>query len=116
MRPTMMRITMLAAAVLGLSAGLAAAQEPAKGEVGPGVPAFNVRPGYKVTAATAQLDDARFIELDDQGTLYLSQPKKERILSLKDKDGDGVYETQAVFVKEKKQAHGMHFKDGWLWF
>ena len=112
----MKRMSMIAGAVMSLSASFCGAQEPAKGQVGPGVPAFNVRPGYKVTAASGQLADARFIELDDQGTLYVAQPRSGDIVSLKDKDGDGVYETQAKFITGKKQAHGMHFVGGWLWF
>jgi glucose/arabinose dehydrogenase len=89
-----------------------------EGEVGPGVPAFTVREGYRVTLAADKLDEARFMEFDDKGNLYLAQPGKGRILQLKDKDGDGVYETRTVFLEGKKSIHGMYFnaKDGWMYF
>jgi hypothetical protein len=48
--------------------------QPAMGTVGPGVPAFRVRPGYRVTIAVPhdQVEQARFITTDPQGTLYIS--------------------------------------------
>ena len=87
------------------------------GQVGPNVPAFTVRPGYKVTLAVDTQAEARFIEFDDSGkTLFLAQPKAGTILAMTDKDGDGTFETSAKFITGKPTAHGMHFVDGWLWF
>jgi len=87
------------------------------GSVGPNVAPFTVRPGYKVTLAVDTQAEARFIEFDDAGkTLFLAQPKAGTILALADKDGDGTFETSAKFITGKPTAHGMHFKDGWLWF
>lgn len=84
---------------------------------GPGVPEFWVRPGYKVTVAAENLgNEVRFIEFDNQGRLYLSQPGGQKILQLRDNDGDGVFETKADFITGKDQVHGMHFVDGWLWY
>ena len=58
-----------------------------------------------------------FIEFDDSGkTLFLAQPKAGTILAMSDKDGDGTFEASAKFITGKPTAHGMHFKDGWLWF
>ncbi|MDF2441371.1 MAG: hypothetical protein JWN98_2355 [Abditibacteriota bacterium] len=86
------------------------------GTVGPDVPAFQVRSGYRVTNATDKLTEARFIEVDDKGTLYVAQPRAGKILSLRDKNRDGLYETQATFTQGKEGSHGMHFYNGWLWF
>ncbi len=102
-----MRITSTLLIVIFAAGAYAAAQE---------VPNFKVRPGYRVTTATPRLDEARFLEMGDDGTLYVSQPRRGRIVSLKDADGDGVYEKQAVFVEGHPSAHGMDFADGWLWF
>jgi glucose/arabinose dehydrogenase len=88
----------------------------AAGERGPNVPEFWVRDGYRVTLAADKLDEARFIEFDDKGTLYVSQPKRKMIVALRDADGDGAFETAAEFVTDKPAVHGMHFYDGWLWF
>jgi glucose/arabinose dehydrogenase len=86
------------------------------GETGPDVPAFQVRPGYRVTVASEKLGETRFLEVDDKGTLYVSQPNGGTILALKDHNRDGVYETRTKFIEDKKTVHGMHFYKGWLWF
>jgi glucose/arabinose dehydrogenase len=106
------------AAILSSLAAFAHAQTiaPSTHGTGAGVPPFTVRPGYRVTLAADGLQEARFIEFDDKGTLYLSQPGRGTILALRDPDHDGVYETRTAFVTGKPSAHGMHFKDGWLWF
>ncbi len=91
-----------------------ASQVPA--QVGPGVPEFKVRKGYKVTIAADNLPaPARFLELDDQGTLYLSQPGRGTITALKDKDGDGTYETRTPFITKYRDVQGMCFDRGWLY-
>ena len=95
-------------------AAFAAAAAPSD-TLGPGVPAFTVRPGFRVTLAAEKLDEARFLEFDDKGVLYVSQPRGN-IVALRDKDGDGVYETSTKFLTGKPSAHGMHWKNGWLWY
>ncbi|MDX9755694.1 MAG: hypothetical protein RBU29_17140 [bacterium] len=80
------------------------------------VPAFRVRDGYQVTTASPQLKEARFMEFDDKGNLYVSSPRAGTIQTLRDTDQDGVYEVIGTFVADKPQVHGMQFYDGWLWF
>ena len=87
------------------------------GSVGPGVPAFAVRAGYRVSLASNDVGNARFLEFDGTGkTLFVSQNRRNKIVSLQDKDGDGLFETQADFLTDKDAVHGMHFAGGWLWF
>ena len=86
------------------------------GSRGEGVPDFMVRAGYRVTLATPDLGEARFMEWDDKGTLYVSQPNKRKIIALTDKNNDGVYDHPTDFVTDKNSAHGMHWHNGWLWF
>jgi len=85
-------------------------------QLGDEVPDFTVRPGYRVDMAVPNLEGARFMVFDDKGVLYVSRPTKQDIVSLKDKDGDGVYETKATFVEGYKTVHGLDFKNGWIWF
>jgi len=87
-----------------------------QGSVGPGVPAFVVRPGFNVTIAAENFGEGRSVEVDDKGTLYVGQPREGTITSLKDKDGDGVFETRAKFVTGRPSVHGMCFDKGWLYF
>ena len=88
----------------------------ARGERGDKVPDFAIRPGYRVTLAAENLAEARFMQFDDKGNLYVSQPNAGNIVQLRDKDGDGVYETSARFITGKKKAHGMQWRNGWLFF
>jgi glucose/arabinose dehydrogenase len=101
----------------------APAQLPATlpSDLGPAVPAFKVRPGYRVTRALPEkhplLRDARFIEFSADGkTLFLSQRREGNILALRDPDSDGMYKTITLFVKNQSSAQGMCFHDGWLYF
>ncbi len=112
--PSLRRASLRLLFMLVLSATATAAE---RGELGPDVPPFTVRPGYRVTLVSPpKLREARFLEFDDKGTLYVSQPYLGCIVALRDKDGDGAYETSATFVSDKDTAHGMCFHDGWLWF
>src|SRR5438046_10463985 len=90
------------------------AQTPSRGggERGANVPDFWIRPGYRVTLAADKLPEARFMEFDDKGTLYLSQPGAGSITTLDEKDG--VYQIKAKFITNKKTVHGMCWPDGWL--
>lgn len=81
----------------------------------PDPPPFRVRPGYAVTVAAHELPNARFMEFDDKGTLYLSNPGGE-IMTLRDDDNDGYYETRGSFVRNMQSVHGLCWHNGWMWF
>ena len=95
--------------------GSAQAAPPA-GVIGPGVQAFTVRPGYRVTVAADDLPECRFIESGPNGELFVSMPGEGTILELLDSDGDGRFDQRSEFVTDKKSVHGMQYFDGWLWF
>ncbi|MBX3357105.1 MAG: PQQ-dependent sugar dehydrogenase [Phycisphaeraceae bacterium] len=80
------------------------------------VDGFKVRPGYEVTVAVQDLPGARFLEVDDQGTVYCSLPRSGQIVALKDTNGDGTFDSRTIFVANKPLVHGLCFFDGWLWF
>ena len=101
--------------LMAMLAGAAMAQTLSGGATGPGVPAFGVRPGYRVTLAAEGIDSARFLEFGEGGTLYVSIPTRGEILSLRDEDGDGAFEKKTTFVSGYASAHGMCWKDGELW-
>lgn len=90
------------------------AQNTTPSQLGAEVPAFSVRPGFKVSLAAKDFGEARFIEFDDKGTLYVSQPGTGTIASLRLKGGQ--YEKIADFTSGKSRVHGLDFKNGWLWF
>src|SRR5215213_3928377 len=103
----------------------ARAQLPAdlKSDLGPGVPAFRVRPGFRIKRAIPEKvkelrnRDARFMEFSGDGTtLFMSQKRDGTILAFRDADADGVYRTITTFVKDRKTIHGLCWYDGWLYF
>jgi len=98
--------------VLALMAG---AQAGTKGKVGPNVPAFWVRPGYEVTLA-AELPGARFLEVGDDGTLYISRPNPGEITAFKKPNKDGLYQTKTVYLTDQAMLHGLCVEGGWLWY
>ncbi len=80
---------------------------------GDGVPAFWVRPGYKVTLA-GTAPEARFMVFDDKGVLYLSRPNHGDIMSFRYKDGK--LTPLSTFVSGYRTAHGLSFHGGWVYF
>ena len=124
-----MRLALLAALSLALPAVASGPQsvyeqdlhgldERHLGTLGEGVPdGMRVRSGYRVDVVAGDLGEARFMQVGDDGTLYLSQPNAGRILSLRDADGDGTYETRQTFVEESgTNPHSMDWHDGRLWY
>jgi glucose/arabinose dehydrogenase len=111
-----MNARLISLIVLALTTSTFAQTQPARGggERGPSVPDFWVRPGYRVTLAADKLPEARFMEFDDKGTLYLSQPGAGSITTLTEKNGS--YEIKGKFITGKKTVHGMCWHDGWLYF
>jgi glucose/arabinose dehydrogenase len=114
---------------IGLSlAGQAHAQLPdgVKSDLGPDVPAFKVRAGYRVTRAlaTSQIGQTgvraiRFLQFSDDGkTLFISDNDRNSgmVYALRDPDENGVYKTVTKFVTGKRSVQGMDFRDGWLYF
>lgn len=83
---------------------------------GPDVPQFQVRPGYQVTLAAGDIPNARFLETDSDGTIFVSRPRQGDILALRDEDNDGVYEFRRPFIEGYDTVHGMDYHKGWLWF
>ena len=77
---------------------------------------FTVRPGYKVTIAVESIDNARFLEMGADGTLYVSRPRHEDIIALQDKNNDGRFESRTTYIDDYSTVHGLYYKDGWLWF
>src|SRR3954468_8514372 len=85
----------------------------------PDVPAFKVRPGYRVTRAlpAKKIKNTRFLQFSEDGkTLFVSSREEGIIYSVKDPDADGMYQTVTPFVKNKRSVQGMDVHDGWLYF
>ena len=93
-----------------------------------------VRPGLAVSIAVDNVLNARALETDGATRLFISRPtspveagkRSEHgdILCLRDKDGDGLYETRTTFVTGPLYIHGLCWQPepgaapgtGWLWY
>lgn len=95
-------------AVVCLSAAARAAESPN--------PGIYVREGYSLSIALSTVETPRFMELGPDQTLYVSRPRQGDIKACRDSDGDGIYETVALFVEGHQSVHGMQWYDGALWF
>lgn len=95
-----------------------ASQPPAPGSVplAPEIERFTVREGFKVTLAADAITAARFLEVDDTGTLYVSRPTLGDIIALTDKDNDGYYESRTTFLSDHPSVQAMQYREGELWF
>jgi glucose/arabinose dehydrogenase len=122
-----MRHSILASIVLAVSTTFAATPDPSQlpppkspaGEVGPGVPAFRVRPGYRVTLAAKGIGQCRFLLLAPDGTLYVSQPGSSSITALRDPDENGLYQHSIKFIADPHtygRVEAMDIHNGELWF
>jgi glucose/arabinose dehydrogenase len=99
--------------MLSLAVALAGASaQPRTPEVPAGV---TVRKGYTLSVAVDKIPNARFLEFDDKGTLFVSRPDKGDIIALTAPDAAGVYRTRATFVSKLSSVHGLCFQGGWLW-
>ncbi len=75
---------------------------------------FWVRPGYRLTLVAEGISNARFLEFDDKGTLFVSRPNRGDILAFK-KQGDK-YVQLGTFIDGRRSVHGMCWSNGWLYF
>lgn len=77
---------------------------------------IQVREGFTLTVVQNEIQHPRFLQFDDRGTLYVSLPDAGKIKACRDQNGDGYYEKVTDFVTGHSTAHGMDWKNGWLWF
>jgi glucose/arabinose dehydrogenase len=112
-------VVSVAAAMLGLTRlAFGQADELGGGERGPGVPEFWVRAGLRVTLAAEGFGEARFMEFDPNGTLYVSQPNSGSLIALRPAgDEGGKFGGKVVLVSGMKKLHGLCMADdGYLYF
>lgn len=111
----MIRPIFVAALTLFTTFSCFAAELP-HGEVGPGVPPFWVRPGYKVTLVASGLTEARFLEFGEGETLFVSQPNHGKVVMLRNPDANGMYKSVTALVSNYEKVQGLQWYKGWLWF
>ncbi len=99
--------------IAALTAPVAAADN---GTVGPGVPPFTVRPGYRVTLVAKGIANCRFLQFDGHGRLFVSEPGPGKILILSGENSQGQYTVMHTFLTGYRLVQAMVYRHGWLWF
>lgn len=75
-----------------------------------------VRDGYELVIAVDELDNARYLECDDEGSLYVARMRNGDIFKYADTDGDGDFDKATRFVDGRVGVSSLQFVDGWLWY
>jgi glucose/arabinose dehydrogenase len=70
---------------------------------------LRVLPGLAVSLFAAGLDGPRFMAVDSQGRIYVSQPRSGTILVLPDDDRNGVADRKVVYAAGLDRPHGLAF-------
>ena len=79
-------------------------------------PAIWVRPGYQLSVAVNSDLKPRHMALGPDGTLYYTTTPDKVIMSARDNDHDGYYETLKQFYQSENTVYYPFWYDGWLWY
>lgn len=75
----------------------------------PIVAGITVPDGFEIRLFADKVKGARTIQFDSNGRIIVAQTSQGSIVSLQDKDGDGVAETRKVIAENLDKPHGMTF-------
>jgi glucose/arabinose dehydrogenase len=78
------------------------------------IASLKVPEGFKVSVFAKDLKNARIIAVSKQGFIYVSRRDQGDVLLLKDENGDGKADGDAVKVVSRPGAHGLAIKDDQL--
>jgi glucose/arabinose dehydrogenase len=71
--------------------------------------------GFEISLYASGLSGARFMALDSQGKIYLSQTGEGKISVVSDSDLDGVADDVITFAESLNKPHGLAFDEDWLY-
>jgi glucose/arabinose dehydrogenase len=72
-------------------------------------------PGFRVDVFADGLDDARWMAVAPDGSVFLAEARASKVTLLRDADGDGKAEQKHVFVSGMARPHGLALHDGYLY-
>lgn len=76
---------------------------------------IKVPEGFKVDVFAENVENARSLCLSPSGTLFVGNRGGDKVLALKDLDGDGKAEKQYVLYSDGNMPNGVAYKDGDLY-
>jgi glucose/arabinose dehydrogenase len=81
----------------------------------PANPFFHVPPGFSVNEFAGGLPDPRWLAVAPDGDVFVTLPDDNKVMLLRDADGDGKAELQSIFAAGFNRPHGLAFHDGDLY-
>ena len=80
----------------------------------PGISSLRVPPGFHVNRFASGLNGPRFIRFGPDGLLYVAERSANRIVTLADRDRDGIADLQSVFADALQRPHSLvYHKESW---
>jgi len=76
---------------------------------------ISLPPGFHLETFARDIPGARFMTLDPNGTVLLSQPRQSRVVALPDGNRDGRADRIVTVAEGLDRPHGLAFKDGALY-
>lgn len=80
-----------------------------------GVTGVEVPPGFEVNLFASGLNGPRFMHFGPDGALYIADRGNDRVVALRDADGDGTADRQRVFAENLDSPHSVVFHQG-AWY
>ncbi|MEE9594240.1 MAG: PQQ-dependent sugar dehydrogenase, partial [Candidatus Hydrothermarchaeales archaeon] len=71
--------------------------------------------GFSISVYASGLSNARFMTLDEEGNIFISQPREGRISVIHDRDNDGVVDEILAYYEGLNLPHGLAFDGDWLY-
>jgi glucose/arabinose dehydrogenase len=72
-------------------------------------------PGFRIVQAAGDFDTPRNMALAPSGEVFLAESGAGRIVVLRDRDGDGRFESRGVFADSLEEPFGLAFAPGYLY-
>jgi glucose/arabinose dehydrogenase len=71
------------------------------------VPKLRVPEGFRVTVFAHDLENPRIMAAGPNGVIYVTQPNRNRVVALRDRDGDGKVDETRIVVDGIEKVHGI---------
>lgn len=68
--------------------------------------------GFTINAFATDVGHARMLAVGDDGTVYVTRPKQNDVLALRDTDNDGKADQKQTVVQDLDAVHGITLHDG----
>jgi glucose/arabinose dehydrogenase len=81
----------------------------------PANPIFHLPPGFSVNEFAGGLPAPRWLAVAPNGDVFVTLPRDDKVMLLRDADGNGKAELQSVFAEGFSQPHGLAIHDGYLY-